>query len=190
VISFAELEIALLGLLRLARFDAGFAGFFDLTRNGARRSFRLAMPLLPLWLLLLNLNTDWKDFDMTRVISAELIGYVLSWVCFPLTLLLAAPLIDRGPRIYGAISIYNWLSVLSMGLQIPIEIAVYSGMGSEWDLMLSLTALFFVLACEFFAFRRILEISIEMTIALVVVDFILGRIIVNLLAGMALGPLF
>lgn len=190
MISFAELEIALLGLLRLARFDAGFAGFFDLTRNGARRSFRLAMPLLPLWLLLLNLNTDWKDSDMTRVISAELIGYVLSWVSFPLLLLLAAPLIDRGPKIYGAVAIYNWLSVLSMGLQVPIEIAAYSGMGTAWDLTLSLAALFFVLACEFFAFRRILEISIEMTIALVVVDFILGRIIVNLLVGMALGPLF
>jgi hypothetical protein len=191
VISFAELEIALLGLLRLARFDAGFAGFFDLTRNGARRSFRLALPLLPLWLLLLNLNTDWKDTDMTRVISAELIGYVLSWVSFPLILLLlAAPLIDRGPKIYGAVSIYNWLSVLSIGLQVPIEIAGYYGMGDSWNFTLSIAALFFILACEFFAFRRILEISIEMTVALVVVDFILGRIIINLLVGMALAPLF
>jgi hypothetical protein len=56
--------------------------------------------------------------------------------------------------------------------------------------MLSIGALLFVLACEFFAFRRILEISIELTVALVVVDFILGRIIVNLLVGMAVGPLF
>jgi hypothetical protein len=191
MISFAEFEIALLGLLRLARFDSGFAGFFDLSRDGARRSFRLAFPLLPVSLFLLNLNTDWKDADLMRVGSAELIGYTLSWVSFPLLLLLSARLIDRGPKIYGAIAIYNWLSVLSMALQIPIEIATYYGMMSTaWDLTLSFVVLFFVLACEFFAFRRILEISIEMALMLVVVDFILGRIIVNLLVGMALGPLF
>jgi hypothetical protein len=190
MINFAEFEIALLGLLRLARFDAAFAGFFDLSREGARRSFRLAIPILPLWLLLLNLNTDWKDVDMTRVVSAELIGYVLSWVSFPLILLMGAPLIDRGSRIYGAVAIYNWISVISMGLQLPIEIASYYGMGADWNYMLSIAALLFVLACEFFAFRRILEISLQMTIAHVVVDFILGRILINLLVGMALGPLF
>jgi hypothetical protein len=191
MISFAEFEIALLGLLRLARFDAGFAGFFDLSREGARRSFRLAFPLLPVSLLLLNLNTEWKDADLVRVGAAELIGYVLSWVSFPLVLLMSARLIDRGSRIYGAIAIYNWLVVLQMGLQIPIEIATYYGvMNTTWDLTLSFGILFFVMACEFFAFRRIMEISIEMALALVVVDFILGRIIVNLLVGMALGPLF
>jgi hypothetical protein len=190
MISFAELEIALLGLLRLARFDAGFAGFFDLSLQGARRSFRLALPLLPVWLLLLNLNTDWKDADVTRVGAAEMIGYVLSWVSFPLLLLAAAPLIDRGPRVYGAIAIYNWLSVLSAALQLPIEIASYYGMDDTWNMVFSLASMIFVLACEFFAFRRILEIGFEMALALVVVDFILGRIIVNLLIGMALGPLF
>jgi hypothetical protein len=190
MISFAEFEIALLGLLRLARVDAAFAGFFDLSLRGARRSFRLALPLLPVSLLLLNLNTEWKDADLVRVGSAELIGYALSWICFPLVLLTAARLIDRGSRIYGAIAIYNWLSVLSMALQIPIEIATYYGMSRTWDMTLSFGTLFFVLACEFFALRRILEISIEMTLALVVMDFILGRIIINLLVGMALGPLF
>ena len=190
MISFAEFEIALLGLLRLVRFDAGFAGFFDLSQQGARRSFRLALPLLPIWLLLINLNTDWKDADVLRIGSAELIGYALSWICFPLLLLLSARVIDRGARIYGAIAIYNWLSVLMMGLQVPIEIAAYYGMSATWDLTLSFGSLFFVLACEFFAFRRILEISIEMALMLVFVDFVLGRIIINLLVGLALGPMF
>ena len=160
MISFAEFEIAVLGLLPLARFDAGFAGFFDLTREGARRSFRLAFPLLPVWLVLLNLNTDWKDADLGRVGAAELIGYALSWICFPLLMLMSARLLESGPRIYGAIAIYNWLSVLSMALQLPIEIAAYYGMSDGWDSVLSYGALFFVLACEFFAFRRILETSI------------------------------
>jgi hypothetical protein len=190
VISFAEFEVALLGLKRLVRFDGGFTSFFDLSREGARRSFRLALPILPLSLLMLNLNTDWKGAAMTRVVPAELIGYALSWICFPLILLAGANVIDRGSRIYGAIAIYNWLSVISIGLQLPVEIAAYYGLGGGLDYFLSIAALLFVLACEFFAFRRILEIPIEMTIALVVIDFVLGRIIVNLLVGLALGPLF
>jgi hypothetical protein len=190
MISFAEFEIALLGLLRLARFDAGFAGFFDLSREGARRSFRLAFPLLPVWLVILNLNTDWKDADLTRVGIAELIGYALSWICFPLLLLSSARVLDRGARIFGAIAIYNWLSVLAMGLQLPIEIAAYYGMSDAWTLTLSYGSMFFVLACEFFAFRRILETTVEMALVLVVIDFIVGRIVFNLLAGLAVGPLF
>ena len=190
MISFAEFEVALLGLLRLARFDAGFAGFFDLTREGARRSFRLAWPLLPVWLLLLNLNVEWKDADLTRVAVAESIGYVLSWIAFPLLLLLCAPLLDRGQRVYGAIAIYNWISVLAIGLQLPIEIAAYYGLSDSYDLILSLASLLFILACEFFAFRRILEIGLELALALVVVDFILGQIINSLLAGLAHGSLF
>jgi hypothetical protein len=190
MISFAEFEIALHGLLRLVRFDAGFAGFFDLSPQGARRSFRLALPLLPIWLFVLNLNTDWRDADLTRVAIAELIAYALSWICFPFLLLMSARLLDRGSRIYGAIAIYNWISVLAMGLQAPIEIATYYGMSVTWDLTLSYATLLFVLACEFFAFRRILEVAIEAALALVVTDFILGRIIMNLLAGLAFGPLF
>ncbi len=56
-------------------------------------------------------------------------------------------------------------------------------MSRTWDMTLSFGSLFFVLACEFFAFRRILDISIEMALVLVVVDFVLGRIIINLLVG-------
>jgi hypothetical protein len=189
MISFAEFEIGLLGLLRLARFDAGFAGFFDLSRPGARRSFRLALPLLPIWLLLINLKLDWKDADLTRVGVAELICYALSWICFPLLLLVSARVIDRGARIYGAVAIYNWISVLAMALQLPVEIAAFYGMSDAWTLTLSYGCLFFVLSCEFFAFRRILETTVEMALVLVVIDFIIGRIIFNLLAGLALGNL-
>ena len=191
MISFAELEIALLGLLRLARFDAGFAGFFDLTRDGARRSFRLALPLLPLSLLLLNLNQTWPDeTDMGRVGAAELIGYALSWTVFPLLLIAGAPLIERGQRVYGAIAIYNWLSVLYIALQLPLEIAAYYGMGDALYGTLSLGVLIFVTACEFFAFKRILSVGIEIAVALVVVDFVSTQIISSLMVGMIHGPLF
>jgi hypothetical protein len=191
MISFAEFEIALLGLLRLARFDAGFAGFFDLSPRGARRSFRLALPLLPIVLFLMHLNAKWADdADMGRVVAGELIGYSLGWTCFSLLLLAAARVIDREARVYGAITIYNWLTVLLIGLQLPISIAAYYGLDPDWAGGLSDIALLFVTACEFFAFRRLLDIGIELTIALVAVDFTLSRMLELLTYGLTHGTLF
>jgi hypothetical protein len=125
-----------------------------------------------------------------RIGSAELIGYVLSWVSFPLLLLTGAKLLDRGTRIYGAVAIYNWLSVLYAGLQLPIEIANFYGLSDDLSSTLGIALLFFVTACEFFAFKRILEVRFEIALALVAVDFILSRVIVSLLFAMALKPLF
>jgi hypothetical protein len=191
MISFAEFEIALLGLLRLARFDAGFAGFFDLSREGARRSFRLALPLLPLVLFMMHLNANWPDgTDMVRVVVGELIVYGLSWTCFSLLLLSVAKLIDRQSRIFGAISIYNWITVLAIALQLPVSIAAYYGLDPSWAGALGDIGLLFVIACEFFAFRRLLDIRIELTIALVVVDFVLSRMLDLLVYGLTHNALF
>lgn len=191
MISFIEFEIAVRGLLRLARFDAGFAGFFDLSQDGARRSFRLALPLLPLYLAMLHINTTWPaDADLARVVFAETIGYVVMWAAFPLLLIGVGRVIDRTPKVWGAIAVYNWLSVLSMALQLPIVLAIYSGLSGDLGLMLGLLALGFVIACEYFAFRRLLDIGIEMTIALVLVDFILGQAIIAVRDLVAQGPLF
>jgi hypothetical protein len=191
MISFAEFEIALHGLLRLARFDAGFAGFFDLSARGARRSFRLAIWLLPVVLFLMHLNANWpEDTDMGRVVFGELIGYSLGWTCFSLLLLASARLIDRESRIYGAIAIYNWLTVLMVAILLPISIAAYYGLDPSWAGALSDITLLFVTALEFFAFRRLLDIRIELTIALVAVDFTLSRILELLTYGLTHGTLF
>lgn len=191
MISFAEIEIALLGLLRLARFDAAFAGFFDLSQQGARRSFRLALWLLPVVLLLMNLNARWtEETDMGRVVFGELIVYSLGWTCFSLLLVYIAPMIDRRSRIYGAIAIYNWLTLLSIALQAPIGIAIYYGLDLQWASALSDIALLFVTACEFFAFQRLLELRLGFTIALVGFDFVLGRILELLNYGLVHDALF
>jgi hypothetical protein len=192
MISFAEFEIALRGLVRLARFDAAFAGFFDLSREGARRSFRLAFPLLPVYLLLIHLNTRWPDgTDMTRVICAELIGYALMWTVFPLLLLSVGRVANLGPRVFGAVAVYNWLSVLALGIQIPIAIAAYMGLDPQVAELLDHGVEIFVIACEFFVFKRLLNIAFEAALALAIVDFILGWLILLLaIAPLARGPMF
>jgi hypothetical protein len=191
MISLAEFEIALLGLLRLARFDAGFAGFFDLSAQGARRSFRLAFPLLPIVLLMWHLNDSWAEgTDMARVVLGELVGYALNWICYPLLLFYAGRAIDREARVYGAIAVYNWLSVLSVALQLPIAVAGYYGVDDSLITDLIWLVLIFVTACEFFAFWRLLGTGIGVIVALVVAEFSLSRILDLVLYSLVHGPMF
>ncbi|HVO04490.1 MAG TPA: hypothetical protein VMT54_19995 [Candidatus Cybelea sp.] len=194
MISLAEFEIALRGLARLARFDAGFAGFFDLSREGAKRSFRLALWLLPVYLFLSHLNANWPDgTDMVRVVAAELICYALSWVAFPLLLLTltGARLLDREGRVYGVIAVYNWLSVLGIGLQLPIELVAYWGLDPGWHAALYYAVVLFIEACAFFAFKRLLGVGIEIAAVLALADlFLMQVIITSLLASMAHAPMF
>ncbi len=44
-------------------------------------------------------------------------------------------------------------------MQMPISIAAYYGLDPQWAGGLSDIALLFVTACEFFAFRRVLDIG-------------------------------
>jgi hypothetical protein len=192
MISFAEFEIALRGLLRLARFDAAFARFFDLSQAGARRSFLLALPLLPIYLLLIHVNSPMPPgIDVVRVVTAELIGYVLMWTAFPLLLLWGVRATKIGPRVYGAVTVYNWLSVLWLGIQVPIAIATYLGLDPQVAELLGHGVDIFAIACEFFVFKRLLEIAFEAALGLAVFDFILGQGIIYLvIVPLARGPLF
>jgi hypothetical protein len=189
MISFAEFEIAFRGLLRLARFDGAFAGFFDLSQDGARRSFRLALPLLPVNLFLFNLNVPWpQDSDVVRIGSAELIGYALGWTLMPLVLLYCGRGFKLGPKVFGAVAVYNWLSVLSMLIQLPISLAIRAGLDPTVGGIVSEGGVIFITACEFFAFKRLLGVAFEAALALAITDFILGLLLVQeVIVPLALG---
>jgi hypothetical protein len=191
MISFAEFEIALRGLLRLARFDAAFAGFFDLSREGARRSFRLAFPLLPVTLLLFNLNIQWPaDSDVFRIGAAELIGYTLGWTLFPLVVLGCGQIFKIGPKVFSAIAVYNWLSVLSVAIQVPISVAIRLGFDEATGTVLGIGGMIFITACEFFAFKRLLGVAFEAALAFALTDFFLSWLLMNeLIFPLALGKL-
>jgi hypothetical protein len=189
MISFAEFKIAFRGLLRLARFDGAFAGFFDLSQDGARRSFWLALPLLPVNLFLFNLNVPWpQGSDPVRIGSAELIGYALGWMLMPLVLLYCGRGFKLGPKVFGALAVYNWLNVLSLLVQCPIALAVRAGLDPAVGGIIGEGGLIFVTACEFFAFKRLLGVVFEAALALSIIDFVLSHLLVEaVIVPLALG---
>lgn len=121
--SWAEARAALTGLKLLLRFDAGFVNWFDRSPEGARRSFRLMVPMLPVFLFRLFTEVDLAS-AATPLLATVTIGtcYVLGWVMFPLILILVGRAIERETQAIGALSSYNWfgagLSVIACALSL------------------------------------------------------------------------
>lgn len=121
--SWAEARAALTGLKLLLRFDAGFVNWFDRSPEGAKRSFRLMVPMLPIFLFRLFTEVDLAS-AATPLLAIVTIGtcYVLGWVMFPLILILVGRAIERETQAIGALSSYNWfgagLSVIACALSL------------------------------------------------------------------------
>lgn len=126
-----EIRAALKGLLLLLRFDAQFVNWFDRSPLGARRSFRLMWPLLPLTLTRLFMAVDAApDVSPVIVVTSVATYYVLGWIAFPLLLIVIGRALERESQAIGALSAYNWfgflLSILAfllalMGLSEPLR---------------------------------------------------------------------
>ena len=85
-----EVQLAVGGALRLARGDPRGLGFFDTSIDGFWRSFRAAAICYPFFLILLAFRVSaahWEASGVPRIVIVETIGYVISWVAFPLLML-------------------------------------------------------------------------------------------------------
>jgi len=96
-----------------------------------------------------------------------------------------------GPKVFGTVAVYNWLSVLSLLIQAPITLASWGGLdptGGAAATAASWAALLFITACEFFAFKRLLGVAFEAALALALVDFVLTLLLFQaVIAPLALG---
>ncbi|WP_374310098.1 hypothetical protein [Dongia sp.] len=133
--SWAEARAAFTGLMLLLRFDAGFVNWFDRSPEGARRSFRLMVPMLPVFLFRLFTEVDLAS-AATPLLAIVTIGtcYVLGWVMFPLILILVGRAIERETQAIGALSSYNWfgagLSVIACALSLVESSGALGGIPS------------------------------------------------------------
>jgi hypothetical protein len=123
-----ELRLAVQGLLRLARFNSDFQRFFDQSPRGALRSFWLAMPIYPYILVLL-----WRSEAMAHVadpaqfVFAMSVAYLHLWLLPPVIMTWILPLIGRRAELSGCICMYNWLSLLNVGIALPLLLLEIAG---------------------------------------------------------------
>lgn len=181
VTTWAELRWALIGCLRLARGDRGGLAYFDRSLDGFWRSFLSAFVSYPFFLVLLTMRislADWNAAGGLRIILAETIGYVISWVAFPLVMLSVLRWIGRGHRFFDFMVPYNWCqlpqSVLFVLVGLESETGAFSDPISQ---TIEIAAAIAVLVYEWYIARVALETSGAAATLVVLVDLVLGVVV-------------
>lgn len=173
--SWAETQAAIEGLKRLIRFDPAFVQWFDRSAAGARRSFRLALPVLPCFLVLCFFGITLKpEIDFLRVTGALATSYALGWVMFPLLLIVIGRAIEREDHAIGSIAFYNWFSAFYAFIITAFYICAVIGdlgdIGSLFFFILRVASLII----EVFALRVLMGVGFGGGILLTLLDFVLG----------------
>jgi hypothetical protein len=191
MISRAETGFALKGLLRVLRFDPTFPLFFDRSPSGAARSFWIYLLLIAWHFLALVLFRDpqqsaisgrmWCAFATTQAINA---------LYFPVVLLAIGSYIDRAAHVVGCITIYNWLQLPSLALNIFLTLIDWLNFDQDAQLILNVVALCVVLLWEGFVLAVCLRISLFFAAAFVALDFVLGQMLFSFLHVIGTAPLF
>jgi hypothetical protein len=192
VISLAEIQLGLRGLWRLVRFKPDFALYFDRSPAGARRSFWLAVPILPAYLAMQMpaILEAAKTAGEGRAFATMLIAYPILWAAFPLVLLLAAPLIERQAQIFGAVTVYNWLNILGIATGLPVLLGSLAALNGDLLVTFYTVTYIFYYVVECYAFRLLLGVNFGVAIALTIADLALSRIMYGMMDTMLQGPLF
>jgi len=180
MLSLAEIGPALYGAWRLAHFDADGMRYFDRSIGGLWRSFRVAVLAAPLWIVIMAI--DFAPMHIGggwfRVVLAEAIAYVMSWVTFPLAAFYLTRYIDRQREFPGFVVALNWSTLLQLGILLPAHGIAGAGLlPYDAGLVVALSAEIACLVYEWFITRSALNISGLGAVGFVLVDYVIGSVI-------------
>jgi hypothetical protein len=128
MLSISEIVRSVYGVWRLARFDSIGMQWLDRTDEGFWRSFRVALLLVPVEIVmnaLLVAHLEYPEPFVTITVVAG-IAYVVSWTVFPV---LSQPLIGalgRAERYAAYITALNWSRILIYAVLVPFALISYA----------------------------------------------------------------
>ena len=155
-----EVVAAVYGAWRLMCFDADGMRWFNVSMAGFWRSFFAAVVVAPGYAVLvgLNLSIRTEPFDPGWAIMVSGAAYAVGWVAFPVAAIFITRLLGLTQRYFPLIVAYNWASVPQMLVYLPailIDTGVFVPAGS--GPLLSVAALVFILAYQWFVTRTALD---------------------------------
>jgi hypothetical protein len=178
--SLSEIVGSLYGAWRLARFDPSGMRYFDVSTDGLWRSFFAAVIVAPFYALTLawHFADLGDDTDPLRFVLAESIGYVISWVAYPLLVFSLARALDCLDRFPAYVVAYNWSLVLQNVVFVPLTVATASGLVPVEAVQLLWFAVFgFVLAYVWFIATTALAVPPLTAVGIVAADITLSLVI-------------
>lgn len=186
-----HVSAALAGAFRLLRFDAGGFGFFDDTIEGFWRSFFAAVVILPGYILLVALRLEDAELanPLFRIAAVEGIGYVIGWVAFPLVMAHLTAAFGAAGRYPGYIVAYNWFAAPQVAVLLSVALLRESGLfPPAMETGLSLGAVAYLMAVQWFIARRALEIHPAAALAVVALDMTISLFLSAVTAAMLASP--
>jgi len=180
MLTLAEIGPAIYGTWRLAHFDPDGMRYFDRSITGFWRSFRVAVLVAPLWIIIMALDLASQPVTggWFRLVAAETIGYVIQWVAFPLAAFYLTYLTDRRREYFVFITALNWASLIQLGVQMPADVlANVPLMPADLGTILIWGAQLAALVYEWFITRTALRLSGFGAVGFVVVDYLIGSVV-------------
>jgi hypothetical protein len=176
-----ELRCAVIGSLLLARGDPAGLDYFDRSHDGFWRSFRAAVLVYPLFLVLLAIRANparWEAAGGWFVVAIESIGYVIGWTIFPLVMIGVTRWLGREPKYYDFMVAYNWCQLPEGVLAVVVAVVTQAGiLPGAAGRTVEITAGIAVLVYEWFIARSALQTSRSAAAFVVLVDVVLGAMV-------------
>lgn len=182
-----ELAAALFGVWRLARLDSDGLKFFPDSLEGFWRSFWAAAIIAPAYLLLVGIHLAGGEVERPwRFVPLQVIGYVISWVAYPLVMAHLVRLLDREPRYFRYMCAYNWFHLAQTALLLPVSLLGAAGILPEGLLfIIGMAALSAILMYQWFIAVHGLAIDGMAATGLVMIDLLLSLLVNGIAEGMA-----
>jgi hypothetical protein len=173
--SLHEIRQSIAGALRLLRHDAGALSLFNLTDDGFWRSFFALVLVLPMMMVVDVVFTTSDTVPLAAKLSRSSVNLVLHWMLFAaiaLPLCIAAGL-ERRYKTF--ITVYNWASIVVIGLLLVPAILVLSGVLTiEGGQFIVTATSIYVIFYLWFVVKTALESNGWIAAGFVLLDFVLN----------------
>lgn len=127
--SLAQIAYGIFGAWRLAHLDEGGLRYFDATPAGFWRSFFAAVIAAPGFAILVALTLSHREItaDPLSLVLIEGLGYVISWLIFPLVMASICDIMGKPERFALYIVANNWAQIIVLTFYLPVFIFVELG---------------------------------------------------------------
>jgi hypothetical protein len=186
--AWTEVQMAVVGTLRLAIGDRRGLGLFDTSIDGFWRSFRAGVICYPLYLLLVAFRVpaaQWDASGVAPILIVETIAYVISWAAFPLLILPVARQFRRDDRFLAFMVAYNWSQIPQTVLVLLVLLDGATGMLPPSEASFAgLLAVIATLVYEWYIARVALAVTGAQATLVVIIDLFLSTALGRVAEGL------
>ncbi|MFE0753444.1 hypothetical protein ACFW16_05810 [Inquilinus sp. NPDC058860] len=179
-VSSADIIRGVWGAWRLARRDTGGMAMFDVSPDGAAKSFVAAALALPLFVIvqMIALGDRWPLLLQPAPLIIMVLGFLAGWLVMPAGLTWILPRLGRSQRLAEGIVAYNWAALLISSAWFVVVLLNAVGLfPGQLGFLVFVVVQVVCYVYEGFVLRTALEIELPIAAGLVVFDAVISELL-------------